>query len=284
MRGRTVARTKRSRQGGVHAALTRLWGAFLTVPQELIRGLYVTAIGLLPLVARSRGVGQPPPRPCLLAVTHVGGFDVLFVARAARQWRMRAVFNCDDRPLVLRLLFKAAWRYAVSADPARKKLLNRDTEAAVVRHLRSGGSVMVFPEGHRYWERRLYPGVARIAYRAAVPIVPVGVANAYLYRAGSENERWGKAALRLVRETRRRGSVEVHFGEPLVPRVGWPESEEVDRLMRAVEEWFGRFYQRFYGIEGPTWRRTSSAHDGATRDGGASAVGCHLAPTAGGRA
>lgn len=243
--------------------------------QEVVWAFYVAVIVLiLPLVVRLRRVGRPPRGACLFCVTHVGGLDVLFVTHAARRWRIRAVYSCDDRPWWLGFLFQAVWRFPVTADRGRKACLNRHTEEGVVQHLRAGGSVMVFPEGQRYWERRLYPGAARMAYRAGVPIVLVGVGNAYLYRPGTEAEPVGRAMVRLVRETRRKKAVEVHFGPALCPQPARPEAEEVDRLMRAIERWFGEFYRRSYGMEGPTWGGRSSRRTGEVSPGGGPEAAC----------
>lgn len=208
---------------------------------------------LLPRVARSRRSGRVPDGACILCVTHVGSFDPLFVVRESRRWRMKAVFQVDERYPFLGFLYHAAWRFRVTQDPERRRILNPQTLATMVRYLQRGGSVMIFPEGHRFWERRLYPGVAQVAHRSGVPIVPVGLENAYVYRAGAEHDPLFFTLRRIVRETRRRGYVVVRFGEPIQPDPSQPEAEDVDRMMRAVERSFGEFYRTCYGLSGPTW-------------------------------
>lgn len=226
----------------------------LFIPWELVWFVYIgTTLFALRLIARSRRIGVVPKHACVFCATHVGGFDPLFVVLQSRRWRMKALFTGDERYPFVRFLFQAVWRFRVSQDPERKAVLNPQTLAAAVRYLERGGSVMVFPEGHRFWERKLYPGVAQIAHRSGVPIVPVGLENAYVYRVGAEHDPLLRAVRRIVRETHRRGCVGVRFGKPILPDPSLSEAEDVDRMMRAIERWFGEFYLTCYRLPGSTW-------------------------------
>src|SRR5439155_16897854 len=76
---------------------------------------------------------------------------------------------------------------------------------AAVGALRDGKLVMLFPEGTRSPDGRLYrgkTGVARIALEAGVPVIPVGVIGTF--------ELWPYA-----RKVPRSGQVTIRFGEPL---------------------------------------------------------------------
>ncbi len=215
---------------------------------------YLAAIVfLLPVVTRSRREGQVPRGPCLFCVTHVGSFDPLFVIRHSHRWRMRALFHADERHPLLRFFYQAFFRLRVAQDPALKDTLNEQTLAAAVRYLRSGGSVMVFPEGHRYWEGRLYPGVAKLAHWAGVPIVPVLLANAYVYRPGAEEAPLYRMVWRILRETRRQGGVVVRFADPIPPNPSLSERSDVERMMGVIERVFAVFYREAYGLPGPRW-------------------------------
>lgn len=239
-------------------ALQSWWGRIrplaLFVPWEVVWLLYVlTILVILPCIVRSKRCGTVPRQACIFCVTHVGGFDPLFVVRASRRWRMRAVFKGDERYPFVAFLFESVWRFRVSHDPEHKTALNVQTLDAVVRYLRGGGSAMIFPEGHQFWEGRLYPGVARVAHRANAPIIPVGLENARVYYPGAERNPLLRAVHRIIRETHRRGWVGVRFGEPIYPDSSQSEVEDVDRMMRAIERWFGEFYRTCYGLLGPTW-------------------------------
>jgi 1-acyl-sn-glycerol-3-phosphate acyltransferase len=76
---------------------------------------------------------------------------------------------------------------------------------AAVKALREGRTVMLFPEGTRSPDGRLYrgkTGVARIALEAGVPVVPVGVIGTF--------ELWP-----YTRKLPKSGQVTVRFGEAL---------------------------------------------------------------------
>ena len=76
---------------------------------------------------------------------------------------------------------------------------------AAVEALGAGGLVMLFPEGTRSPDGRLYrgkTGVARIALEAQVPVIPVGVTGTF--------ELWP-----YDRKTPRAGRTEIRFGQPL---------------------------------------------------------------------
>lgn len=246
-------------------ARLRIWARrfsdfLLVIPRELVWLTYIAAVAfLLPLVVRSRRVGDIPGGACIFCVTHVGSFDPLFVVRQSRRWRMKAVFKGDERYPFVGFLFQAIWWFRVTQDPERKRILNPRTMAAVVRYLQRGGSVMIFPEGHRFWERSLYPGVAQVAHRSEVPIVPVGLENAYVYRPGAEHDPLFRMLGKAVKETQRRGCVVVRFDAPIHPDPSQPEGEDVDRMMRAVERSFSEFYRMCYGLPGPTWNPNPSS-------------------------
>jgi 1-acyl-sn-glycerol-3-phosphate acyltransferase len=118
---------------------------------------------------------------------------------------------------------------------------------------------MVFPEGERFWERVLYPGAGVLARRARVPLIPVGLENACCYHPQAEAQPLLAAAWRIIRETREKGTIRVHFGSPLMPDPRLPEREDVDRLMRGVARVFGDWDRRFYGFPPPQWPPGSGA-------------------------
>ena len=65
------------------------WG--LGKPVQWLIGLLYAGICrfLIPVFFRVEKVGEAPRRPCVLAVTHVGTFEPLFVAYASRFFRPR---------------------------------------------------------------------------------------------------------------------------------------------------------------------------------------------------
>lgn len=103
--------------------------------------------------------------------------------------------------------------------------------------LSAGDILCIYPEGTRSPDGRLYrgkTGPARLAMRAGVPIIPVGVVGSDEYS-------------RRLRRRRRPDPVEVHIGEPLsiepwADRIGdrAAERELTDELMRRIQELSGQ--------------------------------------------
>lgn len=231
------------------------------IAQEFFWFWYFCFIVFLAGVVRIRRKGVKPPRPCVLAVTHVSGygFDPLFVTWASRHFRGFALYSRDRPGRFVRFLSQSFWRFGVTQDPKKKAIVNQETLEAAVKYLGQGGSLMVFPEGDRFWEKRLYPGAAVLAKRAQVPLIPVGIENAPTYEPGVENIPILHGISRAFWKTLRKRWVAVHFAEPIWPDPSLSEDEDVDRMMRELERVFREFYQKFYGLPGPVWIRPKRA-------------------------
>jgi 1-acyl-sn-glycerol-3-phosphate acyltransferase len=220
---------------------------------ELLWLGYVGFCVLLTTVVRTKRVGPRPPNPCILAVTHVHGMEPPFVMRAVGRWRCWALYTVEWPNVLVRLLFRAFFRFEVTQDPSRKSKVNAETIKLAVRYLKNGGILMVFPEGHRFWERKLYPGVALLAKLAQVPIVPVGVENVPLYDPETSGLPVWRLFLRALKQILHKRWVAVYFTPPIWPNPALSEDEDVDRLMQQIEYDFHCFYHQFYQLPGPVW-------------------------------
>lgn len=227
---------------------------FLITPLlELVWVGYFFSTILLTTVVRTKRIGPRPTPPCVLAVTHVGGFEPLFVTRASGHWRGWALYTMDWPNPLIRFLCHAFWRFGVTQNSKRKAIVNPQTISRAVAYLQSGGSLMVFPEGDKFWERRLYRGAALLAKRANVPLIPVGLENALVYEPGAEKLSFWRGFPRSLWKTLRKRWIAVHFAAPILPDPMLSEEEDVDRMMRELERAFREFYQKFYGLPGPVW-------------------------------
>lgn len=226
----------------------------LSIAGEFVWLIYSAIILLIvPVVVRCKKNGKPPPLPSVLCVMHVGNFDPLFVVRATRRYRTKAVYQVDGPYPFLRFLYWSFWRFRVSQDPSIKESLNKRTTSDAVAYLQRKRTIMVYPEGYWNWKRRLYAGVAVIAHRANVPLIPVGIENGAVFDPDLDHLPPLKAARRVIREYSRRKWVRVHFGSPITPNPHLEEKDDVNRIMTMVETEFTDFYRRFYNEKGPIW-------------------------------
>lgn len=222
-------------------------------PERLVTGLlwlpYGAAVALLPLLVKVR-VSDPPPAAGVLAVCHTGSPDPLILARAVGAWRTPALFSVDPRYPWLRPFYRAFWQFEIR--PGDRDF-NLRTLGEAVDHLRRGGRVMVFADGPRFWEGKLRPGAALLARRAGVPLIPVGVENAYIHVPGAENFSLPRLCAHVLRSLRRRRWVRVHFGTPIHPDPSHDERADVDRMMRELAARLDAYHRRFVGRPGPIW-------------------------------
>lgn len=115
---------------------------------------------------------------------------------------------------------------------------------AAVKALSEGRTVMLFPEGTRSPDGRLYrgkTGVARIALEAGVPVVPIGVVGTF--------ELWP-----YTRKIPKSGSVTIRFGEALrfdryhdTPTDRFVLRSTTDEIMYEIMMLTGQEYVDEYG-------------------------------------
>jgi 1-acyl-sn-glycerol-3-phosphate acyltransferase len=130
--------------------------------------------------------------------------------------------------------FPWGWLFAnlYGAFPVNRGQADRRALEQAERILRAGGTVGMFPEGHRSHGKGLQPGfdgVALIARRTGAPILPVGI-------AGTE----------ALFKTKPRWPITVRVGDPFPCKSGCPLAEATDDLMSRIaallpERYRGRY-------------------------------------------
>ncbi|MDQ3880465.1 MAG: 1-acyl-sn-glycerol-3-phosphate acyltransferase [Chloroflexota bacterium] len=172
----------------------------------------------------------PQAGGCLVASNHVSDLDPPILAWALGHQRGRVIyFMAKDEmrrwPVLGWLLAQHGVFYV------RRGEADRGAQRLALRLLSSGGAVGVFPEGTRSRTGRLgtgNPGLALLAMRTGVPIVPVAITG---------TRRLFPPGARMVR----RAHVTIRVGDPLSvehrPK-GRIEREELDAFtetaMRAI--------------------------------------------------
>ncbi|HWP43227.1 MAG TPA: lysophospholipid acyltransferase family protein [Blastocatellia bacterium] len=119
----------------------------------------------------------PPHGACIIAPNHVTYADPIWITIPVRR---RLYYMAWDKPFeipVLGLLMRAFGAFPVNLDS-----IDSGAHRAAVKVLKSGGALVVFPEGGRTRTGRLEPfkpGAFRLALKYGAPIVPVTIRGAY---------------------------------------------------------------------------------------------------------
>jgi len=149
----------------------------------------------------------------------------------------------------------------VGAFPVRRYRVDPQAVRVLLRLLDEGKGVCVYPEGERSWDGALQPfrrGTLRVALRAGVPLIPVGVSGTY-----DAMPRWLKRPRPGVR-------VSLRFGEPM--RFGAIRDRRVrERRLPELERRLIREISRLASV--PVSREALdrlSASSGADSQGGGS--------------
>ncbi len=111
--------------------------------------------------------------------------------------------------------FRSAWMRAilrhVGTFPARRFQVDPQSVRVVLRHLKEGRGVGIFPEGERSWDGCIQPlrlGTIRLILKAGVPVIPCGLPGLYEFWP-----RWHSLPKRLPFVGRT--PITVRFGAPL---------------------------------------------------------------------
>jgi 1-acyl-sn-glycerol-3-phosphate acyltransferase len=140
----------------------------------------------VPLLAKLRTEGLeniPSEGPVILAMNHIAWLDIpLASMRVPRVTHYMAKIELFSVP-VLGWVMRRCGAY-----PVRRGESDREALRTSERLLTQGEVLVVFPEGHRTRGKGLlpgHPGVAFIALRAGVPIIPVAIwGTEHIFKSG----------------------------------------------------------------------------------------------------
>jgi 1-acyl-sn-glycerol-3-phosphate acyltransferase len=227
-------------------------------------------------------------RPVIKHYTHpeVSGLEnlaeqsppLIFAANHSSHMDTPLILNSLPKPLRRRTLVAAASDYffssrklglfvslAVGAVPMDRRAVSKQAMNEAERLLAEKWCLVIYPEGSRTLDGRLYrgkTGIARLALSAQTPIVPVGIAGTYdSLPAGSS---WPAS-----------GRVEVRFGKPLTfdrYRLGVADQLVLraitDQVMYEIMMLSGQTYVDEYVTSAKVRRsRAGSEADRAASDG-----------------
>jgi len=184
-RGKPARAANRVILGGVLRPLVAFYGHPQTAGVENLEGL------------------EPP---FILCANHSSHMDTPLVLLALpKRLRRRTLVAAAADYFFSNRLKGGLTALAVGAVPIERRRPTRETMERVRRLLGEGWALLVYPEGTRTPDGRLYrgkTGVARIALEGGFPVVPVGVKGTF-------------EAFPADRRMPRRAEVEVRFGKPI---------------------------------------------------------------------
>lgn len=188
----STARSKASRPA--RASERRLWyrtvRVFVSTFMAMIGGWRATGFRNMP---ETGGV--------LLVSNHLSHLDVILLGIGLRRplnFVARSTLFFPPLGLLIRSL---------GAFPIQREGMGASGMKETLKRLRSGGVVTLFPEGTRSRDGELAPlksGIAVLASRAGVPVVPAGIAGTF--------RTWPRGRLLPIARPLR-----VHYGPPIMP-------------------------------------------------------------------
>ncbi len=148
--------------------------------------------------------GQNPP--LILAANHSSHMDTpLILNSLPKDLRRRTLVAAASDYFFASRLMGLFVSVAIGAVPMERRVASKQSMEQVDQLLAEKWCLVMYPEGSRTLDGRLYKGktgIARLALSANVPVVPVGIVGSY--GAMPAGRSWPVA-----------GQVEVHFGKPL---------------------------------------------------------------------
>lgn len=188
----------------------------------LLIGLYQVSYGLyIRLYYKLRSENKhiiPKKGAYLLLANHCNNFDGLFLQCLIKRPIHFVVTDAMFKKKVLGKLMEF-----VGFIPKRKLVADSKAIRQIIRTIRKGGIVGIFPESGRNWDGKtgtLSPATYRLGELLGVPIVTACIKGAYL-----SEPRWA--------DTKRRGLVEVSFQTHFADGAK-PDSEDIKQSITAA--------------------------------------------------
>ena len=185
-----------------------------------------------------------PDQPYVFVCNHQSGLDIWSnLVGIDHAFGFIAKASLKKVPLLGQVLQLSASLFVDRSTP--RKAVRSIAEAA--ERIRTGNSVLIYPEGMRTWSSQtvdFMKGAYQLAVKAGVPIVPVALTNAYeLY-----DER---------KKASRPGTVHMVIGAPI--ETGGLGTSDIPDLMERTRAWIQDCIDRFHTGAAPPFKTDTSS-------------------------
>jgi 1-acyl-sn-glycerol-3-phosphate acyltransferase len=182
---------------------------------QRVTGVLFAATGGLRVSGREH---IPPSGGALLVSNHVSHLDVFVLGIPLERplnYVARSTLFFPPLGLFIR---------SVGGFPIQREGMGAQGLKETLKRIRAGGIVVLFPEGTRSRDgelAELKSGIAVLAARAGVPVIPAGIAGTY-------------EAMPRNRKLPRPHPIRIHYGQPILPEeMTRAEPEAVTALIRS---------------------------------------------------
>lgn len=138
-------------------------------------------------IRRIEGIENiPKNKPFIIAANHTSYYDALLVPSVVAPIADKNIHALANsfywKPLITRFflnIWEAIPVYVEKDNHSKKK--NKEAIAKALDYIKNGDLLIVFPEGKRSKDGKLqkaYNGIAKLALKAKVPVLPIGVIGA----------------------------------------------------------------------------------------------------------
>ncbi|MFY1830577.1 lysophospholipid acyltransferase family protein [Myxococcus fulvus] len=191
------------------------------------------------------GRGNIPDVPCLYICNHLSNADGFTLDRAFRPRRLVFLAGVKLQGTVMtRLASEVMETIAIKPNSPDIEAMRRAVET-----LKGGSSVLIFPEGARSRTHELLQakkGVALIAKRAGVPVVPVALMGTEKLMPINESDMGGERLYHAHVRVRVGPAFRMEDLEPEVVGADDPRQALADAMMRRVARLLPPEYQGVY--------------------------------------
>jgi 1-acyl-sn-glycerol-3-phosphate acyltransferase len=142
----------------------------------------VVPLLIRPWLGKCTGIENiPKDKGAILAANHASYLDHFIVGSQVVGYLNKVAYFLAKKEH-FDTFFQRQWHKYLKAIPIDRESGGKEALAKAIEHLKKGDLIMIYPEGTRTLTgkmNRAKTGVARLALAAEVPVIPIGITNAF---------------------------------------------------------------------------------------------------------